>query len=76
MKLQLGGSLAWYDAHKRSNLQIRLEQGILLTALLQQLSIPRPEIAIISINGNMFVGDDILVNDSDTIALYPPMGGG
>lgn len=76
MKLHLGGSLAWYDAKKRSNLQIKLEKQISLNALLQKFSIPRAEVAIISINGDMFEGDDVLVSDGDTILLYPPIGGG
>ncbi len=76
MKLHLGGSLAWYDKHKRSKLEFQLDESIGLNALLQRLSIPRGEVAIISINGNLFDGDDILVKDTDTILLYPPIGGG
>ena len=76
MKLKLGGHLAWYDAHKRGKLEIHIAESISLNALLMQLSIPRGEVAIISINGEMFEGEDILVRDTDTILLYPPIGGG
>lgn len=76
MKLHLGGSLAWYDEYKRSKLEIPLHEAISLDALLRQLSIPRGEVAIISINGDLFSGKDVLVQDTDTIILYPPIGGG
>jgi len=33
-------------------------------------------VGLISINGEMFEGEDVLVNDEDTILLYPPIGGG
>lgn len=76
MNLHLGGSLAWYDAYKRSKLDIPLDECISLDALLRQLSIPRSEVAIISINGNIFSGEDVLVRDTDIVMLYPPIGGG
>ncbi len=76
MKLHLGGSLAWYDEQKRSKLEFHLEESISLNALLMQLSIPRGEVAIISINGDIFEGEDFLVRDTDTILLYPPISGG
>lgn len=76
MKLHLGGSLAWYDEQKRSKLEFHLDESISINALLMQLSIPRGEVAIISINGELFEGDDILIRDTDTILLYPPISGG
>lgn len=76
MKLQLGGSLSWYDPLKRSNLDIKLGEETSLMALINELSIPLGEVAIISINGEMFTGEDILVKDSDSILLFPPIGGG
>ena len=76
MKLNLGGSLAWFDKHKRSNLEFRVDESTSLKTLLMQLSIPRGEVAIISINGELFEGEDILVRDTDTILLFPPIGGG
>jgi len=76
MKLHLGGHLAWHDEHKRTNLDIPVDGSISLNALLVQLSIPRGEVGLISINGEMFEGEDVLVNDEDTILLYPPIGGG
>lgn len=76
MKLHLGGSLAWYDKNKRDNLEITVIESISLNALLRQLSIPRGEVAIVSINGELFTGEDILVRDTDTIMLFPPISGG
>ena len=68
--------MAWYDQMKRTNLEIDVIETIPLSTLLQRLSIPRAEVAIISINGNMFNDDDILVRNTDIILLYPPVGGG
>jgi sulfur carrier protein ThiS len=76
MKVHLGGSLSFYDEQKRSNLEISVRESISLKTLLRQLAIPRAEVAIISINGEFFGGEDILVGDKDTILLYPPVGGG
>ena len=76
MKLQLGGSLSWYDHLKRSNLKIKLKEDKSLLALIKELSIPLGEVAIISINGELFTGEDILIKDSDSVLLFPPIGGG
>jgi len=76
MDLHLGGGLAWYDEHKRSNMTLKLAAPISFMTLLNILSIPPAEIAIISINGQFFDGDDCLLQDADTVQLYPAMGGG
>ncbi len=76
MKLQLGGSLAWYDPQKRSKLEITLREPVWLISLLIELSIPLGEVAIISINGEMINGNDILIKDTDNVLLFPPIGGG
>ena len=76
MKLQLGGSLSWYDDLKRSNLEIKLKEDKSLLALIKELSIPLGEVAIISINGELFTGEDTLIKDSDSVLLFPPIGGG
>ena len=76
MKLQLGGSLSWYDHLKRNNLKIKLKEDKSLLALIKELSIPLGEVAIISINGELFTGEDILIKDSDSVLLFPPIGGG
>ena len=76
MKLQLGGSLAWYDPQKRSKLEINLREPIGLISLLKELSIPLGEVAIISINGEMINENNILIKDTDSVLLFPPIGGG
>jgi len=76
MKLHLGGNLSWYDRQKRADLEITLVEKISLNALLAQLGIPRAEVAIISVNDEMITGDDVILCDSDTVSLFPPIAGG
>ena len=76
MLIHLGGSLAWYDEKKRSKIEINLTDSISLNKLIQNLLIPKNEIAFISINGSIFAGDDVLLTNSDTVMIFPPIGGG
>ncbi len=76
MQLHLGGSLAWYDGHKRTNLEIVLEESISLETLLQRLSIPRAEVAMMVVNGELVAEDDVQVCNTDKVMFYPPVGGG
>ena len=76
MRLHLGGHLDWYDAQKRSWLDVPLAQPILLTDLLAQLGIPAGEVAIVAIDRRAVPLEGTLVVDGDRVELYPAMGGG
>jgi hypothetical protein len=76
MNLYLGGSLAWYDPHKRSRISLVTAGPRPLKELLTQLSIPESEVAVISVNGQWQDDSTCLVEDRDFVSLYPPMGGG
>lgn len=76
MKISLGGHLSWHDDQKRSRLEMQAGDGILLSAVLEKLTIPRGEVALVSINGELFEGEDVMLKDTDTLLLFPPIGGG
>ncbi len=76
MYLYLGGHLSWYDPQKRSRLDIALAQPVMLLSLLQQLNVPPAEIAIATVNRVAVTLEDARVSDSDSVELFPPVGGG
>lgn len=76
MKLHLGGHLAFYEAHKRSNLEVRLNGSVLLAELLRDLNIPCGEVALVVVNGAQASLEAATVTDQDQVAVYPPIGGG
>ncbi len=75
MHIHLGGHLNFYEAHQRAHLEIVVTGALTLAALIEQLSLPRAEIAIATING-VAAEDDAVVMDADRIEFYPPVGGG
>ena len=76
MQLHLGGHLSWYAPEKRSRLEIHLDHPVALVALLEQLSLPVAEIAVATVNRKAVELEDAQVSDSDSVELYPPVGGG
>jgi sulfur carrier protein ThiS len=77
MQIILGGHLDFYDPHKRSSFDMPLAGPIPLSDLIEQLDLPRAEIAICVLNGSAVTSfDEVLVSDEDKLALYPYVGGG
>ena len=76
MQLHLGGHLGWYDPQKRSRLDIHLGEPVLLSALLERLKIPAAEIAVATVNRQPVELAQAQVTDSDSVELFPPVGGG
>jgi len=76
MRLHLGGHLAWY-AQKKSWVDVPLTQPARLTDVLENLGVPISEVAVSTLNGAaLFELAHVIVNDEDTVELYPPVGGG
>lgn len=76
MRLHLGGHLAWY-VQKKSWVDVQLAQPTRLINVLAELGVPISEIAVGTINrASVFSFDDVIVNDGDTVELFPPVGGG
>ncbi len=76
MRLHLGGHLAWYDPQKRSEIEVRLSEPVLLTELLTRLGLPLGEITIAAVNGQAVDLDTASVTDNDRVEVFPPIGGG
>jgi len=76
MHVHLGGHLAWYQAERRSRVEIECRQDTPLLTVIEQLGIPPAEIAIALLNGKLVPLDNTLTNDHDHLELYPPFGGG
>jgi sulfur carrier protein ThiS len=76
MQLHLGGHLNWYEPCKRGWITVPLAEPTPLAAVLARLGVPASEVAIVTINRRVVALCDARVSDSDTVELYPPIGGG
>lgn len=76
MRLHLGGHLNYFDAQQRANLEIELVGKQRLEDVLDRLKIPKGEIFLISINGEVVALQDTWIQQEDQVQLFPPMGGG
>jgi sulfur carrier protein ThiS len=76
MRLYLGGHLNYFDAHNRVNLEIEIVGKQRLEDILDSLKIPKGEVFLVSINGEVVSLKDAWINHDDQVQLYPPMGGG
>ena len=76
MEVHLGGNLAFYEAQKRSRLDVRLEGEMALLDVLAALGIPEAEVGLAAVNRQVVRMEDVRVRDTDRVDLYPPMDGG
>jgi len=76
VEVYLGGHLNFYQPDKRTRLFVPLEQNLTILALLNQIGIPREEVAFATLNGELAELPSTAVSPGDRIELYPPMGGG
>lgn len=76
MRLHLGGHLDFYDAQKRTWVDVSLEVPTRLRDVLDQLGVPIGEVAIALVNGRAVEMETAMVSDQDQVTLYPPVGGG
>lgn len=77
MQLYLGGHLNWYDSQKRRSIEITLENPTRLTDLLGRFQLPLHEIAVGTLNGEpILLFEQIILNNTDSVRLYPPVDGG
>ncbi len=76
MWVHLNGHLAWYDAQKRTRIEVEAAEGKSLVERLHQLGVPLAEIGLAVLNGRVVTLEDARVSGNDCIELYPPIGGG
>lgn len=76
MQLHLGGTLAFYDAARRSRFDVHLEGETAVLDLIRELRIPEAEIALVAVDGEVVSLERAHVDDGSRLDLYPPMSGG
>jgi sulfur carrier protein ThiS len=76
LRVHLGGHLSWYDAEKRSWLDVPAAGPLSLRGLLSRLGVPSAEVSIVAVNGKLASLEAGIVADGDKVEFYPPMGGG
>lgn len=76
MRIHLGGHLDWYDAGKRSWLELTFERPITLLTLAEQLGVPPGEIAIVAVNRRQANLETDGAGNSDIVEFFPAIGGG
>jgi molybdopterin converting factor small subunit len=76
MNIQLKGSLAFYGPKRQSKFTIHLEQPTPLAQVLERIRLPAAEVYLVVVNDSQVDPDQTLVNDDDTLSLFPPTDGG
>lgn len=76
MRVYLGGHLAYYHRQKQSWFEHRLVVAAPLAQVLEQLGIPAGEIMLAVVNNEVVDIKTTVVNDQDTVQVYPPNNGG
>lgn len=76
MKIHLGGHLNFYDAQKRTWLELHPREPLRLEELRDLLGLPNGEIMLTAVNGTVVESPDTLVSDDDRVEFYSPIGGG
>ncbi|NLM51781.1 MAG: MoaD/ThiS family protein [Firmicutes bacterium] len=62
--------------HNRFKAKIKeFDQGITVEQAIKVLDIPEEEVSLIMVNG-ILVQKEYVLKDGDTLALFPPIGGG
>jgi len=62
-------------ANREKEMLLELAQGSVPKDIIELLNIPEHETAIIFVNGRGAKLDNVL-EDNDTVSLFPPVGGG
>ncbi len=76
MYVHLGGHLSWYDAERRSRVELAVPERVALAAVVERLGLPAAEIAIMVVNEEVAPSLDTEVGEGDRVEFYPPVGGG
>ena len=76
MRVHFGGHLAYYQPERQPWAEVHIQAPLLLDQVIDQLGIPRGEIAISAVNGEAVDARTYLVTDSDEVQFFPPTNGG
>ena len=76
MKLHLGGQFSFYLPGHPASVDVDLQEPILLSEVLSFLGIPLPEVHLAAVNGQLVEPETAMVQQSDDVRVFPPIGGG
>ncbi len=76
MRIHLGGHLVYYQEQKQAWFIYELSHTAPITEVVAQLGIPLAEIAFFIVNDEVVDLHNKLVDNSDTLQIYPPNDGG
>lgn len=76
MRIHLGGHLAFYHQQKQGWMEYSLLAPVLLCQIIEEIGIPPGEVAMYIVNGEVVDRESAVVEDQDTIHLYPHIDGG
>jgi sulfur carrier protein ThiS len=76
MRLHLGGHLNFYDAQRRTRLDVSVPKPTSLIQVLRTINVPDAEVGVVSVNGKAVAIENAIVDDDDRVEVYPPVGGG
>jgi len=67
------------ETAKKNEIQLKVEEGTSVMDILNQYQVPKESCHLILINGNytpLLGADAKILNDGDTLAIWPPVAGG
>ncbi len=76
MKLYTGGYLTFYMPERKHILEISLGKPTPLREILAQIGIPLPEVALVTLNGDLMEAENIIVRDEDQVRVFSAVNGG
>ncbi len=76
MHIHLGGHLAYFHGRKLSWVEYPLPAPVLLCQVIEEIGVPPGEVALFVVNGEAVDLENAIVQDEDTVHLYPPIDGG
>jgi len=76
MRIYAGGHLTFYIPGRKHALEISLGKPTPLREILAQIGIPLPEVALITLNGELVESESVIVNDTDQVRIFSAVNGG
>ncbi len=76
MRIYLGGQYSFYFPGHPAWVETRLDAPAPLRAVLERLGVPPAEVYLVVVNREAVEMEAAIVQDSDEVRLYPPVGGG
>lgn len=76
MKLSAGGHLSYYLPGRKSPLEVRLKEPVLLADILTGLDMPLAEVYLAAVNGRLVDLYSAVVDEKDEVQIISAVDGG